>query len=114
MKDGKRRLMTLPTIEGVPIYVFVTEKFRNAKTPGELHRVAEKYRPDIAALQRHESEYAIGCYHSIRNAYKYYLNIFRNGLKASPHSVPQGSNAVARQKARRPLVSERRRKYLTK
>lgn len=69
-----------------PIYIKVVhDGFRQCKSTTELHAVAEKYRDEIVALKTSGGEYDIGIYHSIRNAFKYYMGPLSKKMMESSH-----------------------------
>lgn len=58
-----------------PIYVRVTEKFRAAKTVADLDRAASEHAADFERLRNSASEFDVGNYHAMREAYKYYRRL---------------------------------------
>lgn len=64
-------------IKEIPIYVAATEDFRVAKTFTDLQDAARRHDARIRPLRFSGDPKKEGIYWSIRNAYKYYLDIMK-------------------------------------
>ncbi len=80
MNAGKQSRMTnTPTPE--PPYVRIVGDFRRAETLSELKAYGEKHKEEVMLIGNKTDDFSQGLYHSIRNAYVYYLRPLQEGCR---------------------------------